>query len=290
MRYLIMLLWIPLCFSQETKIEKNLKNKNFLWEISQVEKKIHILGSIHIGNKSLYPMNPAVDQFFEASDRLALEIELNDKNIQFVQEFMAREAFYKSGSIKDDFNEEELKKITSWMSENHIPENVWKKMKPWLLYLTITNLNSNRAKLSEHYGIDMFYSKKANEIGKPIIELETAESQMNLFINLPDVKKLLLESCSISLEEGKKEILKMLNCIKEGDNKKLLEIINEMREISPAAHESLIVQRNKNMVEKIELYMKDKEKTFIIVGAAHLLGKEGIIELLKNKKYSLKRL
>ena len=93
MRYLIILLWIPLCFSQEAKLEENLKNKNFLWEIAQGEKRIHILGSIHIGNKSLYPMNLAVDKFFEASDRLALELELNDKNIQFVQDFMAREAF-----------------------------------------------------------------------------------------------------------------------------------------------------------------------------------------------------
>ena len=290
MRYLIILLWIPLCFSQEAKLEENLKNKNFFWEISQGEKRIHILGSIHIGNKSLYPMNPAVDKFFETSDRLALELELNEKNIQFVQDFMKREAFYKTRSISDDFNEDELTQITTWMSENHIPENFWKKMKPWLLYLTITNLNSNRANLSEHYGIDMYYSKKANEADKEIIELETAESQMKLFTKLPDVKKLLLESCSLSLEEGKKEMLKMLNCIKEGDDKILLEIIDEMREISPAAHESLLVERNKNMVAKIELYMKEEPKTFIIVGAAHLLGEAGIIELLKNKNYLLKRL
>ena len=84
-------------------------------------------------------------------------------------------------------------------------------MKPWLLYLTITNLNSNRANLSEHYGIDIYYSKKANEADKEIIELETAESQMKLFTKLPDVKKLLLESCSLSLEEGKKEMLTVGN-------------------------------------------------------------------------------
>ena len=82
----------------------------------------------------------------------------------------------------------------------------------------------------------------------------------------------------------------MLECIKKGDDKVLEEITQEMKRETPKAYEKLITERNKGMVQKIKQWLEQDKRTFVIVGAAHLPGPEGIIELMKNESYSTKRL
>jgi hypothetical protein len=55
-------------------------------------------------------------------------------------------------------------------------------------------------------------------------------------------------------------------------------------------HRKIITERNKNMVQKIELLIKEPGVDFIVAGAAHFVGKDGIVELLRRKGYPIERL
>ena len=159
-----------------------------------------------------------------------------------------------------------------------------------MIYMNAGNIISQKAKLKNELGIDLHFSTLARKQGKEIVELETVNLQLDMFANLPELKKLLLGGCENSDETNIEEIHKMLECIKKGDDKVLEEITQEMKRETPKAYEKLITERNKGMVQKIKQWLEQDKRTFVIVGAAHLPGPEGIIELMKNESYSTKRL
>jgi len=70
----------------------------------------------------------------------------------------------------------------------------------------------------------------------------------------------------------------------EGIELIMTQSIKEDKRLIPI-YERLVLERNRKMVSKIEEYLKEKETIFVIVGAGHLVGSQGIIELLKGRGF-----
>jgi len=276
---------------KKTQTEKITEvSKNFLWRLKGGASDVYIMGSIHVGNEKLYPLNQAAEKAFKECKRLGLEVEMSSKNMGVIQTAVMRQSQYEAGKdLSDDFSEEELALIGKWMG-TMMPKAAWVRMKPWFHYLMVMNMFTQRAGLVQGYGIDHYFYKKAKKEAKKILELESARSQMNMLINLPDTKKALIESCKYSNEKARAEMLKLLKCVKEGDNKVLLEVIAELKKTSEKMHKIMFTDRNINMAKKVEEWMKEEGGTFVVMGAAHTLGEGGVIELLKAKGYKLERL
>ena len=140
-------------------------------------------------------------------------------------------------------------------------------------------------------GIDMYFLNKAE--GKNILELETSDSQIELMNSL----YYSLDTNTIDIELFKQSIEMMDSLMyawQNGDTKYLEEIISSQDSIFSFGGNDIDYklndERNFKMVEKIEDYLKSNDKYFIIVGAAHLVGENGIINLLIRKnKYFIKQ-
>lgn len=154
------------------------------------------------------------------------------------------------------------------------------------LMLTVSELNNIGVR---QVGVDKYFELQALNDGKKIGKLESVDEQLkyitsmglgneNSFINhsLDDLKKLktLFEDLIIAW--------------KKGDENKLYELfVKDIKENYPTVYNKLLVERNNNWMPIIENMFNTKETEFVLVGAAHLLGKEGVIEQLKNKGYKV---
>ena len=95
------------------------------------------------------------------------------------------------------------------------------------------------------------------------------------------------------LELLKGEINEILKAWNAGDTKTMESFVSKSLQDDPRTlpiYEKLIFDRNKNIASKIEGYLKTKEHYFVVVGTAHLVGKDGIIEILKKKGYLIEQL
>jgi uncharacterized protein YbaP (TraB family) len=144
-----------------------------------------------------------------------------------------------------------------------------------------------------NHGIDRYFLSKATE-KKKIVELESLEYQINLFSALSEKDQelfLLLTLRDIKVLE--QELDQLIKAWTAGDEKGIELImtksIKENKKLIPI-YEKLVVERNRKMVSKIEDYLKEKETFFVIVGAGHLVGSQGIIELLKGKGFLIEQL
>jgi hypothetical protein len=207
---------------------------------------------------------------------------------------MANGAFYKDKStLEKHVSRETYEMTTKKLQELGLPLEIFRNTKPWFVALTLTSMELQKLGLSPEYGIDNYFLKKA-ENKKRVVELESIDYQVNLLSSFSDAEQeLFLVSTLKDLDLLQKEINTILTAWNTGDTKTMESYVSKSLHDDPRMlpiYEKLVFERNKNMASKIEGYLKTNEQYCVVVGAAHLVGKNGIIEILKKKGYLIEQL
>lgn len=261
--------------------------KNFMWEVQSESSTCYILGSVHLADSLLYPIDQEIMDAFAQSKALVLEIDISNINPMEVLKFtMLPDTNTLAGAVDADT----YKKFVNLFKKHNVPAMSYYKLKPWFAVMTLQSLEMIEGNYSAEYGIDKYFLDKAQSKNIPIKALETLEFQMNVLDTLNNFSGKFLDYTLEELNESAEQVSDILVAWKNGDLEKMNEIINDGSDIEGFADVMHIInnQRNYNMVNKIENFLKEKETHFVVVGAAHLVGPEGIIELLKSKnKYKI---
>lgn len=289
-----LLLFIMLLLLSSVYAENNSSDqKGFLWKVQSKTGTAYIVGSIHAYKSDLYPLPKKMENAFDKSDALAVEANINEINPESMMT-MINGALYKDKStLEKHLSKETYEMSVQKLKELGLPLELFQNTKPWFVALTVTSMELQKLGLNPEYGIDIYFLKKA-ENKKRIVELESIDYQVNLLSSFSDAEQeLFLVSTLRDLDFLKREINTLLKSWNTGDTKTMESFVSKSLQDDPRMlpiYEKLVFERNKNMTSKIEGYLKTKEQYFVVVGAAHLVGKEGIIEILKKKGYLVEQL
>ena len=274
-------------------------DKVFLWEVSSASNIVYLMGSIHFADKSVYPLRKEINQAFNRSNHLVVELDATSISADEYELFVLEKGSYKNGkTIADVLSSETMQKLRLQLKNLNIPYEAVSQYKPGILVLTLSAVQIVQMGLDPALGIDAYFLQKTTaQSGKQLIELETLEQQLNLFIDIPDGELLLKESL-YSLDDSALLMQDMMQFWKQGDETKMNQLLfedalTEYPEFSKI-YDGLIYARNKKMTTKIDAMLQQpsatKEIFFVVVGAAHLIGEQGIVNALKKKGYTVKRL
>jgi hypothetical protein len=270
------------------------QGKLFLWKARSATNCVYILGSIHLVRPSLYPLAEEIERSFELSDILVVEVNLEQFDPQLVAQMFIERGVYSGGSaLKDHLSQETFTLTADKLAGLEMDFASVALFKPWFLSITLVTLELLKLGFDPEYGIDKHFVLKAKD-SKRILELESLEYQLDLFDGFSDrQQELFLFSTLLDLDIIEKEMDSMICAWENGDTGKLEEILTQglyaYPEILPI-YDKIFYQRNKNMASKIEGFLKGEDTYFVVVGAGHLVGSKGIIQLLKNKGYSVRQL
>jgi uncharacterized protein YbaP (TraB family) len=140
-------------------------------------------------------------------------------------------------------------------------------------------------------GVDAYYEKRAADEGKPTGGLETVEYQLSLFAKLNDkMQEQLLMQTLTEIETMQKDFEFMTSAWRSGDSGKLQEFLFRDAEKYPELTEQFLYKRNQAWVAPLENYLNSGERVMVLVGAGHIGGKYGLLELLKAKGCTVKQL
>ncbi|MCK4912388.1 MAG: TraB/GumN family protein [Candidatus Omnitrophica bacterium] len=265
----------------------------FLWKAKSEKNIVYILGSIHLARPSLYPLDKRIEDAFSNSNTLVVEVNLEDFDQALLQQMFIERGMYSDGStIRDHLSEETFKLVVDKMGNLGLGFAQMVIFKPWFLSITLATTELLRLGFDPEYGIDKHFLKKAKN--KKILELESLEYQLNLFDGFSDEQQdLLLFSTLLDLSVMEKDMDGMVKAWVNGNAAKLEEILmqglDEHPEILPIVNK-IFYERNENMTVKIENYLDTNDTYFVVVGAGHLVGEKGIIQLLNKKGYSVQQL
>ncbi len=268
-------------------------DRALFWKFSSDTATVYLLGSIHFADNSFYPLRKVITSAFDASDNLVVELDISSVDAGIYNRVLQEKGLYPAGdSLALHISDDTLRPLKKVLAELGVSFDQVKRQKPGILVLTLTALQAQKLGLDPVLGIDLYFIQRA-KANKKIIELETLQQQLDLFISVPDGELLLKETIK-SFDDADVYVKDLIEYWKTGDEDKMQvllfeDTLNDYPAFT-AIYERLFYQRNRQMSEKIQALLKRHEASFVVVGAGHLIGDRGIVRLLENSGYKAERL
>jgi uncharacterized protein YbaP (TraB family) len=270
------------------------EGKVFLWEITSGAGTVYLLGSIHVAGSDIYPLNKAIEDAFQAANNLVVEIDISKVNPLATAELMMKYGIYPEGeTLRSSVSEELYMKLDEYFIEYGVDISTMDMFRPWVIDMLMEELRLEAMGYHAQNGIDMYFIEKATENNLNIIELETAELQLELLSSFSDEIMILAIEDAFQDPPTKEIMEELFNGWENGDTGIIESLIFEGLYEDPvfeSCYRAIYIDRNYGMADKIEVFMSDEETYFIVVGAAHLVGEEGLIKILENRGYGVKQL
>jgi len=267
--------------------------KSILYKASSSTATVYILGSIHLAKPELYPLKEPIEDAYKESDVLVVELDPNSQHsMQVIQGAMMTLGMYPPGKrLKSELSPKTYRLLSDYLKKVGLSLDIMQPMRPWTVMLQLSVMEMMRLGYDPNLGIDQHFLKKAKREGKPVLEIESAEEQMALLSKDDKTfQDLLLRYTIEEMHEMEPLLNEMFRSWKTGDAKALAKVVDSSLVVDPRLkeiYEELITKRNYKMTKKIASYLKTAKRYFVVVGAGHVVGDEGIVELLKRRGFKV---
>jgi uncharacterized protein YbaP (TraB family) len=297
-------------------------SKGFFYVAKANGNTVYMLGSIHMATNDIYPISDEIIKAYQASDALAVEVNLNNQAgaLEFLQA-----ALYKDGTtLKDHVSAETYQKAMALAKAYGANEKMLSMNKPWYIYSMFNSLaltNSGTTEEAEKgiaLGVDMYFLTNAIENKKPVLEVEGYDKQGKMLDSFSDgLQEFLLNgviteinkinSGKAATSSGADGLDAMLAAWKTGDEKEFApygSFENEYKDTLTSAttekekeylvelQDKLFTKRDTAMADYIEGLLTSKEaKTyFVVVGGFHYVSNNDVIDMLTKRGYTISQI
>ena len=266
-----------------------------LWlaEAPEGEAAFFLLGSVHLGDRRMLDLGDAVDEAFAASDELVVEIDLSRVQAREALELSQRYALLPPPkTVQDVVSEETWRALTDYLESRGLAREPFVGMKPWFLSFSIVQVELGRAGYQTDLGVDRLFIEDAAS-QKPIVALETVASQLAVLDAIsPEVQELMLSDTLSRADSLAGETDQLVEAWSRGDEQRIHDLVFQDLERTPELdgfYESVFFERNRQMAARLLELAKDGRMRFVVLGAGHMVGEEGIPALLARSGYEVRR-
>ena len=267
---------------------------HFLWEVSSLTNRVYLYGTVHAGKRAWYPLPAPVEEAF--ADSRVLVVEADITNTSAMAKSTSAMAYPDGDELKNHVSKADYERFLKLLPRYGITVPQVARFKPFMAVTVLVFSEWGRLGYSAQYGVEGYLILKARAEAKPVEEIEGVEAQIALMDSLTEEENRTifmgtLQALESDLTRG--QIEGMVSSWQAGDPDRLLDIARKYNEAIPGAkefEEKFVWSRHDAMVKKIQGYLDERrERHFIAVGALHLSGPRGLLELLKKKGYVVKR-
>ena len=262
-----------------------------VWKVSKNNHHLYLGGTVHLLSKADYPLPTAFANAYQLAHRLVLETNLQKlKNPEFQSVMLSQLTYTDGRTLKDILSNETYTKLAQYCASRKISIANIHKFKAGMAASILLFIELDRLGIAED-GVDQFFNLKAIEDQKPLGQLESVEEQISFIAAMGQGQE--DEMIDYTLRDIK-DLPQVMQSIKQnwraGDMKGLEKTaIEPFITEFPATFDALLTVRNANWLPKIEALMVTAEVEFILVGALHLAGEQGLLTLLRQRGYTLEQ-
>lgn len=256
-----------------------------LWRAQHGAAVLYLFGSVHVAQPDVYPLDPRIESAFAESDTLVLEVDLDEASRQSAAARMLALA-----SLPEGERLEGQVSPTTWqLLEQRVSDPVtlalFSRLRPWFVGITLTSQELERLGFSSELGLDEHFRRRQVARGRPIVSLETVESQLGLFGGLDrrQQEDLLRETLE-ELPRYRELMSEAFVAWRKGDTGELeASLLAPLRERDPVLFAKLFSERNEAMTRRLVQLSSQPHTYFVVVGAGHLVGTTSVVDLLARQ-------
>jgi len=267
-------------------------DKHFLWRVSKGDAVIYMAGSIHVLRPRDYPLPDILESTFKASAGLVEEIDLSQFDPESAQLQMMQMGSYPQGqSLATQLPPELYRRVTELAKEQKVDMTMLDPMRPWLASIVLLDNQLTKEGFDATSGVDMHFADEAEALHKPVTGLETAQFQLGMLAKLPDQAQqaMLVQSLEDSADADK-QMQAMMDAWRRGDVALLDKQLQAEFGPYPDIYQAILVKRNHSWVPKLESLASSGRQYFVVVGALHLVGPDGVLTSLEKDGYKIEQL
>lgn len=261
------------------------RDRSLFWAIQkQGEIAGYLLGTIHSEDPRVLDFSPGLLEQLQSSDIYAMELVPDIPTLARLSEYMH---YPEDQRLEQVIGAKRFNALSSAMSTYEIPADFVNSMKPWAAMMTLSTPPPVTG-----FFMDLSLSLRASGSGVKVIGLETLEQQLSFLEDMPmDMQISLLDQAIEEFGKVQRVHDEMVEYYLDGDLQQLYALsLEQLNEVGEAESEYFVErgidQRNQQMLDTLLKQLPDK-RVFVAVGALHLPGPKGLINLLRQQGFKL---
>jgi hypothetical protein len=269
-------------------VQKNPSNV-FMWSVQGPKSKVFLLGSMHMFKAASYPLEPRIEKAYQSCPRVVFEADLEGPGTDEIRDMMLKLGTYHDGkTLPKEISEKTYALFRERVEANNLKVEQFDTYRPWFAALSIATVELKRLGFTAENGLDAHFSDEAVSDKKKMIYLETARQQLDLLANaFPGKEEDLLKQALEEVAVLEKASAEMVQAWKAGDAARMEAFTQKSLKEFPEVEKKLFTERNKAWTTRILRLLSQEGDVFVVVGAGHLVGKGGLLEMLKAKGYKV---
>lgn len=263
-----------------------------VWLAKGPKANIYLAGSCHVLRKSDYPLPAEFEKAYAHAREVIFEAPLDEmEKPEYAQKLMMIAIYMDGTTLRQHLSPAVYARAEKFCRERNYPFAQYQMFRPWMFSMTLTLRELERIGVDAQYGVDQHFYERAKKDGKTISGLETADEQLEFMTRLDgSLDNDQVNETIDDLSSLENKIVDILRAWRKGDESGIAAFSLQELKKYPHLQSALIVDRNKNWLKKIEALLRSGSDAMVIVGVAHLAGKDSVIDLLRKRGYKVEKL
>lgn len=284
------------CMSLMTACASAKPSTPAIWRISDADNSVYLLGSFHALKPSDYPLSKAINDAYTDAELLVFEMAPEQLQSSDLPAKIAQMATLPAGqNLQNLLPEKTWQALKDWSERNpEFPLLSLQRFEPWYVAFTVINAQAKSQGFKAEKGLDQHVMNQAKGSKKSSIGLESAEQQIALFDSMSKPAQIqLLNESLLEPTKSKQELDTLHRLWKAGETQSFeRQTVTKMQREYPDLYQSINVARNNAWLPTLQnlLDAEHEDDALVVVGALHLVGPDGLVQLLKAKGYKVEQL
>lgn len=260
-----------------------------MWRVSDADSEIYLFGSVHVLKPTTQWRTDALDAVIETADEIYFELPMTAEAQAAGQALVPQYGVDVSTPLSSKLDAEQNEQLARVAGQFGLPATQLEPLQPWLVSITLSMLTLQAQGYDPLSGVELTLAGEIDDSRERFVE--TYADQLGFFANLsPDVQVEFLDITMDAIEEDPAGLDPIVDAWESGDIDTLDTLFHEgMRASGDEVYNALILYRNENWVGQIEAMMAGSGETLMVVGAGHLVGENGVPNMLVERGYTVER-
>jgi uncharacterized protein len=258
-----------------------------VWAIRGAHNTVYLAGSVHLLKTGETTLPPAFERAYSSAKALVMEVDVDELDSPAAQTLLLEKGMFADGStLRAAIGEASYARVATEAERLGLPIEGLEQFEPWAIALTLTQLEYIQLGFDPEEGVEKQLGRRAHLDGKKISGLETVAEQVNILAGLSAADQArFLDLTVTELKDADRETREILAAWRSGDAAKLASLMSDDYATFPSLYRALVTDRNRRWLPQIARLLKGDQNYLVVVGALHLVGESGLVQLARAQGF-----
>jgi uncharacterized protein len=263
-----------------------------VWAIRGDHNTVYLAGSVHLLKAADSRLPPGFDRAYKDSKAIVMELAIDKVDPMATASWMMDNGMLKNGAtLRATIGDERYARVSKEAERLGVPTEAIDMMQPWVVGLQLVEMQYVQLGFDPQSGVEQQLQHDAQTDGKPISGLETIDEQLGALQSMSNADQArFLDMVVSEMHDVESETQSVVTAWRSGDARKLAALLSDEYKSFPNLYRVLVSERNKRWVPQIEKLLHGNQDVFVVVGALHLVGDGGLLELVRRDGFKPEQL